>query len=90
MGPKIKRCLERGQKVLPDMPTRPSDVNSVEMDLYCEDIHYYIKTKHQITQELEQAYNIVIGQYTPLMIQRLEGMDVFPAIKDNQNIIKLL
>ena len=78
--------------IFPEHLIKPdtSQKGSIEIYLYKEDICYHSKTKYHILQQLEKAYTIVIGQYTSLMIQKLEGVVNFLTVKDEQEMILLL
>ena len=97
-GPRVKRTLEVGTLQAGSLPIKPKkgsgpnadDILEVELDLYKEEIRSYNKTRTTIRQELELAFGIIIGQCTPLMIQRLEGNPDFLQMQANLNPIDLL
>ena len=43
-----------------------------------------------LNQEIQQAYTIIIGKCTPVIIDKLEVLKIFETVKSDQDAIELL
>ena len=90
-----------GMKLLtkPSAPTKedPQDTTRTVLDKECEEfieyqieIKKYVDRKNKLDDDIQQIYNIVYGQCSPGMQQKLESDDDFNMIKQNADSVALL
>ena len=92
---------DTGMKLLtrPSAPTKddPSDKNKTVLDRECgEFIEYQIKIKkyvgrkNTLDDDIQQIFNIIYGQCSPGMQQKLESDVDFKNVKDKIDSVELL
>ena len=70
--------------------TNAQQVSYVEMEIFKNEINSYVKRKETLSANIQQAYSLVLGQCTQLMLNKLKCKENWDLIDSNQNVIDLL
>ena len=90
-GPFIEESLRQNQLCCGALPVKPEDnADDIEKAIHVEEVKIFAKQRQDVKNGLMCAYHTIIGQCTPIMLQRLEQYESYAEIKKRSDAIELL
>ena len=94
-GADVQQSIEAGKMIELPEPTAPTPtdgqpVTETKTLIWKRQIEMYVKRQEKLEDNLRQAFGLVIGQCTEVMLNKLEALSEFKAIKEKCDVLALL
>ena len=95
-GADVQQSIEGGKMITLTEPTQPTPeagqnaVSETKTLIWKRQIEMYVKHQEKLEDNLCQAFTLVIGQCTEVMLKKLEALSEFKTIKEKCDVLVLL
>ena len=95
-GADVQQSIEAGKMITFAEPTQPQPevqggpISETKTLIWKRQIEMYVKRQEKLEDNLRQAFTLVIGQCTEVMINKLEALNEYKRIKADCDVLALL